>query len=246
MKHLYIILFVLPLIGFGQGLTFQLGSTCIVPFKTDNLIGNDFFSMEQLNELGFVDETTSQIGVQGSLTYDFNFQEISDKFFLSPNLTYTLINLNIYQKTGPIVNDFNRNHHLIQLSFHSSYQVHEKFTPSLGISLDGQLFSRLKGIIYDNSTTTSYNEYFGLDEPVFLISEEEIKQKDNEFILLGFSGKFSIEFQINNQFSIYSGFSFPLKTFKDEGSYIGDGGQVRSIGYTVPRTHISLGLGFSL
>ena len=246
MKHLYIILLILPLIGFGQGLNFQLGSTCIVPFKTNNFIGNDFISIEQVNEYGLVNETTSQIGVQGSLTYDFNFQEISDKFFLSPTLTYTLINLNIYEKTGPIINDFNQNHHLIQLSFNSSYQVHEKFTPSFGIPLDSQLFSRLKGeSVYDFIVPE------GVDEVLLPNETVTVKGKDNEFIFLGFSGKFSIEFQINNQFSIYSNFSFPLKTFKDEGSYLGDGGKdqsskVRSIGYTVPRKHISLGLGFSL
>ena len=84
MKHLYIILFVLPLIGLGQGFNIKIGTTCIVPFTTNNIGSSGLL-------------TTSKPGVQSSISYDFTFQDISDNFLLSPSFTYTLLKSSYYE-----------------------------------------------------------------------------------------------------------------------------------------------------
>jgi len=235
-KHLYIILLILPLIGFGQGFNIKIGTTCIVPFTTNNIGSSELL-------------TTSKLGVQSSISYDFTFQDISDNFLLSPSFTYTLLKSNYYEQTGPMSMDLYNYNHLIHFSLNSGYKFYNRIIIKFGLSLDSKLSNNIKGIYrYENST--SWNEYFGLsDDPILpnQVEEDELKFANNEFKLLGLSGNLSFEFQVNQVVSIYSTFLFTFNSSDIEDivdfSDLGGNGNMRTL---LPRKYISFGIGLNI
>ena len=238
MRHLYIILLILPLIGFGQGFIIKIGTTGIVPFTTNNIGSSGLL-------------TTSKLGVQSSISYDFTFKDVSDNFLLSPSFTYTLLKSSYYEQTGPISMDLYNYNHLIHFSLNSGYKFYNRIIIKFGLSLDSKLSNNIKGIYrYENENSISWNEYFGLpDDPILPNQVEEDEQKfvNNEFKLLGLSGNLSFEFQVNQVVSIYSTFLFPFNSsdIEDIVNY-SDSGWDGSIRTLLPRKYISFGIGLNI
>ena len=228
MKHLYIILLILPLIGFGQGFNFKIGTTCIVPFKTNNIYPNT----ESL--------TTSKLGVQSSISYDFILQDISDKFSVSPSFTYTLLKSHSFNQTGPISVDLYNYNHLLHFSLNSGYKFYDRITTKFGLSLDSKLSNNIKGIWTYDPGPPIWND---LNDPIInnTIEESEEKFGNNELKLLGFSGNFSVEFQINQIFSVYSTFLFPFVSFEHE-EFINSGLEGINVSTLLLRKHMSFGM----
>ena len=229
MKKL-LLLFIIPFLSFGQGLNFKLGSTVLIPLH--NYEENSF-------NTSWGTDIKTKLGFQGSIAYDFTFNNISEKFSVSPALSYSLINYLSYA-TSVIISDETWKHHHLQFSVISGYRVTDLITTKFGVSLDSKISNSVKGrYTYQPETPHAFNENDPIIDELYEESAD-LEGVNNEFEILGFSSHFSLEFRINKVVSVFSNLQLPVLNFDD----------INSVPWfsrgQAPRRYWTLGLGFSI
>jgi hypothetical protein len=221
MKKLLLLL-IIPFLSFGQNdsLSFksgffdaentsfsvQLGSTISFPFSS-------FEESSGKPEIGA--DIKTKLGFHGSMSY--NFLNINDVIFLSPSLSYSLVNVVYNEEVGLMNRYHNWQNHLLNFSVTSRHIVNDRLTLKLGMSLDTKLFTNINTELSYNRSWITPDGTSDANLPPPDMSEE-VKDVVNRRELLGLSGLFELKFNIYDRVYAFSNLYIPFLSFVENHS----------------------------